>query len=302
MRYFFRNGTLFLRGHFRAASTGIAGGLRGVSTIVVHAPVPAEKGVDRLRILERAVQREGLPPDFFGLFAGGPSSHFCILQYDSLMVFVTPGMTGSPGGLNLVVYSREGMSDGALLGAIATTAAARAALSCGEGNGEGAARFPDTIVVACEGEVTPGDASPLPGIGSRIGEAVRFGAKVVLERAATRGAAKGRPAFFIFSRYQGEHWAEWVPEECPYYPCHFPGQRCDFCYCPFYPCGDESLGQWVQGSSRNGPVWNCSSCTLLHEPAIADYLRAHPEATLRELKAKKRQKEGGGVTAPRRVP
>jgi hypothetical protein len=38
------------------------------------------------------------------------------------------------------------------------------------------------------------------------------------------------------------HWVEWSPEGCPYYPCHFEGQQCDFCYCPLYPCLDTSLG------------------------------------------------------------
>ena len=71
---------------------------------------------------------------------------------------------------------------------------------------------------------------------------------------------------------------------CPYYPCHFKGQNCTHCFCPFYPCGDLSLGQWVASSSRNGSVWNCAGCTLLHEPEIADYLARNPDAPLRELK------------------
>ena len=36
MRYFFRGETLFLRGDFRAASTGVDGGLRKVTTILNH--------------------------------------------------------------------------------------------------------------------------------------------------------------------------------------------------------------------------------------------------------------------------
>jgi adenosylcobinamide hydrolase len=159
-----------------------------------------------------------------------------------------------------------------------------------EGGGAGKPEsLHDTLVVACEGEIVHEDASPRSVVGLRIGEAVRFGARMVMERKLSSGAPGGRPSFFIFSRYQGDHWAEWVPENCPYYPCHFPGQWCDFCYCPFYPCGDESLGQWVESSAKNDLVWNCSRCTLLHEPAIADYLLAHPEATLRELKARKKQ-------------
>ncbi|HRS92779.1 MAG TPA: cysteine-rich small domain-containing protein [Methanolinea sp.] len=288
MRYYIRDNTLFLRGHFRAAGTGTPGGLRPVPTIVVHGPPAAGDEADSLRILERAVRREGLPPDFFGVFAGAHPSRLCILQYDSLMVFIAPGPgDGSGGGFSIVVYSGEGLSDAALLGALVTATAARMAVLCGR-DGAGRLESPqDTLVVACEGEVVHADASPSSAIGLRIGEAVRFGTRTVMERSAGSRGPEKRPSFFIYSRYQGDHWAEWVPEECPYYPCHFPGQRCDFCYCPFYPCGDESLGQWVQSSAKNGLVWNCSTCTLLHEPAIADYLLAHPEASLRELKAKK---------------
>jgi adenosylcobinamide hydrolase len=43
----------------------------------------------------------------------------------------------------------------------------------------------------------------------------------------------------------------------------------------------------VKSTSKNGPVWNCSGCTLLHEPLITEYLLAHPEAPLAELKRKK---------------
>ena len=42
--------------------------------------------------------------------------------------------------------------------------------------------------------------------------------------------------------------------ECEFYPCHWDGQYCDFCYCPFYPCGDSSTGgEWIKGKN----VWNC---------------------------------------------
>lgn len=53
---------------------------------------------------------------------------------------------------------------------------------------------------------------------------------------------------------------------CPYYPCHFPGQDCTFCFCPFYPCKDERTGgKWIERSS-GGKVWSCEDCTLVHRP------------------------------------
>ncbi len=109
-------------------------------------------------------------------------------------------------------------------------------------------------------------------------------AAAVREALARRGAPQGGPSFLIYSRFGGGHWVAWSAEGCPYYPCHHcDDQRCDFCYCPLYPCGDASLGEEVV-SSTAGAVWNCSTCTLLHEPAVADHLRRNPMASLAELK------------------
>ncbi|HAE43530.1 MAG TPA: threonine-phosphate decarboxylase, partial [Clostridiales bacterium] len=69
--------------------------------------------------------------------------------------------------------------------------------------------------------------------------------------------------------------------QCPYYPCHFPGQDCTFCYCPFNPCEDERTGgEWICGSGgRKG--WSCMDCCLIHESWVAqqvlDVLLVHDD-------------------------
>lgn len=52
--------------------------------------------------------------------------------------------------------------------------------------------------------------------------------------------------------------------ECRYYPCHFGGQDCSFCYCPFYPCLNYSLGGKMK-VSNGGYVWDCTNCWWIHE-------------------------------------
>jgi precorrin-3B C17-methyltransferase len=52
---------------------------------------------------------------------------------------------------------------------------------------------------------------------------------------------------------------------CKYYPCHFDGQDCTFCFCPFYPCGDDSKGRWIIKKDTNEKVWDCSPCRWVHE-------------------------------------
>ncbi len=60
--------------------------------------------------------------------------------------------------------------------------------------------------------------------------------------------------------------------ECDYYPCHFEGQDCTFCFCPFYPCEDNLTGgNWVESSS-GGQVWSCLKCTIVHQEKIVDEL------------------------------
>ena len=76
--------------------------------------------------------------------------------------------------------------------------------------------------------------------------------------------------------------------ECEFYPCHWDGQYCDFCYCPFYPCGDSSTGgEWIKGKG----VWNCTNCHWLHTKEATEYLREPLENILEDvedLKAKKK--------------
>nr|QNO41215.1 hypothetical protein JNOLDJLP_00040 [Methanosarcinales archaeon ANME-2c ERB4]QNO41619.1 hypothetical protein OAEIHDOC_00040 [Methanosarcinales archaeon ANME-2c ERB4] len=57
--------------------------------------------------------------------------------------------------------------------------------------------------------------------------------------------------------------------DCEYYPCHFEGQDCTFCFCPFYPCNDTRTGGKYVESSTGRMVWSCVDCTIIHEPEVA---------------------------------
>lgn len=285
MRYYLGKSTLFIRGSFRAASTGIGGGIRSVDTLLNHTVPPDWRHDDPAKEIERVAAAEGLGPDLFGLLTAVPVQQGCILQYDFITVFVTAGIRREPpataGTINIIICSSEGMEDAALLETIlvATEAKAEALL----GLDLPATGTPtDAVIAACEGEAGHRYAGRITPVGMRVREAVLHGIPEALGR-HDAGTLSGRPGFFIYSRFQGGHWAEWKPgKECPYYPCHYEGQSCDFCYCPFYPCKDESLGQWVT-SSGGGKVWNCAACTLLHEPAVAAYFNKFPNASREEL-------------------
>ena len=55
---------------------------------------------------------------------------------------------------------------------------------------------------------------------------------------------------------------------CQYYPCHFDGQVCLWCYCPFYPCGDEELGEIIKRKDGT-EIWSCMKCVWIHRPDVA---------------------------------
>lgn len=59
-------------------------------------------------------------------------------------------------------------------------------------------------------------------------------------------------------------------EKCEFYPCHFEGQNCAFCYCPFYPCGEGSTGgYWI----RDKGVWSCQDCKWIHTYEAVECVR-----------------------------
>ena len=284
MRYYLENNTLFIRGSFRAASTGISGGMRSVSTLLNHTTPSTLNDGDQKKELEFVAAGAGIERDFFGLLTAIPLHQPCVLQYDFVTVFITAGSSNEfsviGGPINIIITSGEGLSDAALLELIMVSTEAKAEVL--KDAGLGISGTPnDAVIAACEGEEKHQTAGRATDAGMRVRDAILNGLPKAIHQ--QDGAVRwSQPSFFIFSRFKGDHWVEWSPDNCPYYPCHFAGQRCDFCYCPLYPCGDKSLGQWVE-SSNGGEVWNCSRCTLLHEPDIADYLKKYPDASKDEL-------------------
>ncbi|MHB8163299.1 MAG: adenosylcobinamide amidohydrolase [Methanoregula sp.] len=286
MRYYTDKNTFFIRGSFRAASTGTNGGIRTVLTLFNHTVPAGWDHDDPGKRLASVAAGAGLSTDFFGLLTLVPVQQCCVLQYDFVTVFITAGVRREPpesaGTINIIVTSSEGMKDAALLETIMVATEAKAdALATLDLPLSGTPT--DAVIAACENAITHTYAGRITEIGRRVRAAVLHGIPHAIQRHDS-GILDHQPAFFVFSRIKGEHWVEWTPYNCPYYPCHFTGQCCDFCYCPFYPCGDESLGTWSAGSNGN-KVWNCAGCTLLHEPKASGYLKKFPSASLAELKS-----------------
>lgn len=289
MRYHYTKDTLFVRGDFKAVSTGVDGGVRKVRTLLNHT-VPYDFCHDNpLEYIQNILAEKKYDNDAFGLLTAVSMQDLCVLQFDFITVFVTAGVSNpnpdptKPHTINIIVVSSEGFSDAALLETIITATEAKAhALKLLGRDFTGTTS--DAVITACElGETKHTYAGTFTEPGKRVYSAVLKGVTEAIKR-HEKTVVRNRPSYFIYSRYGNTGWFEWIKEDCPYYPCHFEGQECDFCYCPFYPCKDESLGEWVESSSDGEPIWACSNCLLLHKKETAEYLKKHPDAELSELK------------------
>ncbi len=81
-------------------------------------------------------------------------------------------------------------------------------------------------------------------------------------------------------------------EQCEYYPCHFTGQDCTWCFCPFYPCEDEHVGgNWVE-KEDGSRIWGCSKCYWIHDPKVAkELLEAFNELGIETVEEIEKRKE-----------
>jgi len=297
MRYFLRSNSLIVRGKFRICSSGPHGGIRNCTTLINH-QVQNDFSHDPEKELELLSYSLGLSyTDTAGLLTAVDMNTLCILSWDTMMVFVTAGITHpdpvqssvpvsedvpnpAPGTINIIVLTRD-FHDQALVDAVITTTEAKV-LALRDAGYDFAGTVTDAVIIASEGQGTIRYAGSATETGQRIHETVYTGVtKALLRQSDTK---KKKPSFFIRSGIGGPHWVLWEKEHCPYYPCHYQGQRCDLCYCPLYPCGDTTLGDWILKSER-APVWACTRCLLNHHPLVTSHLLRNPEATLFELKS-----------------
>lgn len=296
MRYFLRSSSLIIRGKFRICSSGPGGGIRDCTTLINH-QLPHNFSQDPDRELEILALSLGLSyPDTAGLLTTVDMNTLCILSWDALTVFVTAGIIhpvhpdqvnsvaqkspNTPGTINIIVIVQN-FSDQALVNAVikATEAKALALRDAGHGF---AGTVTDAVIIASDGADTIRYAESATKTGQMIHETVHAGVtRALLRQSDTR---KNHPSFFIRSGIGGPHWFLWEKEHCKYYPCHYEGQCCDFCYCPLYPCGDMTLGDWIEKPGRP-PIWACTRCLLNHHPQVTRHLIRNPEASLLELKS-----------------
>ncbi|HWQ64388.1 MAG TPA: cysteine-rich small domain-containing protein [Methanospirillum sp.] len=297
MRYYLTQDTLIVRGAFRACSTGENGGIKNVTSLLIHQVQPSNPS-NYLRLIRNTAYRRGLSPEAaFGLLIPEQSTHHAVFRYDQVTLFITAGVASEdPGSREIqsagtspnmdittrIICTINGhLEDRDLLNALITVGKVEMETSSGDKKCTGWDRR--GIIIGSEYSGASPSNNP-ENIGEKIFRATSYGAGYIRELfLKIPGRSSITSSFHIHTTIGGDRWIEWDKKGCPYYPCHFRGQRCDFCYCPLYPCEDETLGEWTTGSRSSGRVWSCAPCTLNHQPVVVHHLRRNPEASSSEL-------------------
>ncbi|PWR70156.1 cysteine-rich small domain-containing protein [Methanospirillum lacunae] len=299
MRYYLTKDTLIVRGSFRACSTGDNGGIKNVTSLLTQQVQPSNP-VEHSLLIRNAAYRNGLSPETtFGLLIPEQSTHHAVFRYDQVTLFITAGVTGQDTGsreiqnaedsrnmdvtMRMICTINGHLKDKDLLNALITVSKAEMEASPRDESFSGWDRR--GFIIGAEHSDPSINNNP-ENIGEKIFRSSLYGAGYIRKhflKIPDRSSIAS--SFHIHTTIGGDRWIEWNKKGCPYYPCHFRGQRCDFCYCPLYPCEDETLGEWTTGSRTSGRVWSCAPCTLNHQPAVVHHLRRNPEASNSELKS-----------------
>jgi adenosylcobinamide hydrolase len=305
MHYYVADRTLVIRGDFDGISTGVNGGRKKVGAVINHQVDSDFNHDDPTIYLDEVAARLRVEKPYFGFLTAVYMENLCVVRDPFLTAFVTAGISNPchdpsmPGTINILLIVHGSMSEGALAGAIITATEAKAKALFDMGFGFTGTTTDAMAVLAEERHTTVCEpafyeySGTMTSIGQSIYRCVKKGVEEGIKRQHPAvGDENHRSRLFVYAvGDSGPYWIGYPNErqgkgKCDYYPCHFEGQDCTYCYCPLYPCEDSELGEWIK-SSRGYPVWTCKDCTLLHRKKAVEHLVKHPEAGTKELKALK---------------
>lgn len=289
-----------IKGDFDGISTGVAGGRLKVRSVINHEVGKDFNNDEPAKYMDAVAASVGADAPYFGFLTAVHMVNLCVVRDPYITAFITAGISnpchdpGVPGTINVLLVIHGRMSEGALASAIitATEAKAKALFEMGF---DFTGTTTDAVAVLCEERSTGMGEPPFyeySGTATEIGHSIYRCVKKGVAEGIKRQHNIGSPhssRLFVLAQYDiGSRWIDYPTDnhgkgKCPYYPCHFEGQDCTFCFCPLYPCEDPELGEWIKGSGDK-PVWTCKGCRLLHDKKTADYLVKHPDASVNQLK------------------
>jgi adenosylcobinamide hydrolase len=132
MKYYVKDSTLIIEGDFEAVSTGLNGGRSRVKYLFNKQVPRTFNPPDPGKFVEEAALELGIREPHFGLLTAVNMEYLQVIEDDYLTVFVTAGVSNGSefraqkvGTINIILISKEKLSETALFGAIITATEAK---------------------------------------------------------------------------------------------------------------------------------------------------------------------------------
>ncbi len=209
MQFYKKDSTLVIEGDFEAVSTGLNGGRSRVKCLFNKQVPRTFNPPDPCKFVEEAALEPGIREPYFGLLTAVNMEYLQVIEDDYLTVFITAGVSNGSefriekeekvetveeikkiGTINIILISKEKLSETALLGAIITATEAKGLALLEKGH-TFLGTNTDAVIVAYEkdsennSECGGGPEIPYAGsstdFGKKITKAVIKGVKVGLE-------------------------------------------------------------------------------------------------------------------------
>ncbi|AKB24611.1 Adenosylcobinamide amidohydrolase [Methanosarcina sp. MTP4] len=206
MQFYEKDSTLIIEGDFEAVSTGLNGGRARVKDLFNKQVPRTFNPPDPGKFVEEAALELGIREPYFGLLTAVNMEYLQVIEDDYLTVFVTAGVSNGSefriekvekvekvekiGTINIILISKEKLSETGLLGAIITATEAKG-LALLEKGYTFLGTNTDAVIVAYEkdseknSECEEGLEIPYAGsstdFGKKITKAVMKGVKAGLE-------------------------------------------------------------------------------------------------------------------------
>ncbi|MCQ1536381.1 adenosylcobinamide amidohydrolase [Methanosarcina sp. KYL-1] len=191
MQYYIKDSTLVIEGDFEAVSTGLNGGRSRVNYLFNKQVPRTFNPPDPRKFVRDAALELGIKETNFGLLTAVNMEYLQVIEDDYLTVFVTAGVSNASefrvekvGTINIILFSREKLSETALLGAIITATEAKG-LALLEKGYNFLGTNTDAVIVAYENDSEERDRPEIPYAGS----STEFGKKIT--KAVIKGVKAG---------------------------------------------------------------------------------------------------------------
>ena len=194
MQYYVKDNSLIIEGLFEAVSTGLNGGRERVDYLFNKQVPRTFNPPDPQMFINEEALKLGIKDPFFGLLTAVKMEYLQVIEDSYLTAFITAGVSNGSefkaniGTINIMLVTKESLSETALFGAIITATEAKG-LALLEKGYTFLGTNTDAVIVAYEIDPNPGPENVIKAKIPYAGSSTYFGKKIT--KAIIKGVKAG---------------------------------------------------------------------------------------------------------------